>query len=195
MLGNLGQPDSLAGTPAPQVTGDYWFNTATSATPTVPAPGVVSLVVFDNPSLGGIGALSARQLQALRHLHQTFPALHIVLVTTTQGSFQGHAFETSPDSEAAMIHQYYDSLQVPGIISVSKSAYRTVVGGRAIPLPVSVLNRYKLDPRDYGDNIFLVDASGWVVRRLFMDMPGFELLIRRLLDHASARSTTATSSR
>jgi hypothetical protein len=190
LVGGLGQPDSLAGTPAPQITGDYWFNSGGVSAPVVPAPGAVSLLVFDNPGLGGTRKLGARQLQALRHLHQTFPALHIVVVAATQGTFQGHAFETSPDSEAQVIHQYYDSLQIPGIISVSKSTYRTVVGGHAIPLPVPVLSRYKLDPRNYSGKLFLVDPSGWVVSRFLWGAPDLELLIRRLLEQAPTTSTS-----
>jgi hypothetical protein len=186
------RPDSLVGKPAPQITGEYWFNTTTPA-PMVPAPGRVSLIVFDNPDAGVTQKVDSRVFGELRQLHTMFPDLQIVLVATTQGSFRGKYLMTHPDSEAALIHHYFDTLQVPGILCVAKSTYRTVVGGQAIPLGTPVLDAYKLDPRGYSNRYFLVDAQGWVVSQDLPSSLDDEEFIRRLLAHTGQRSASVVA--
>jgi hypothetical protein len=170
--------DSLTGQPAAPITCDYAFNAPGSAPgASIPTSGIVSLLVFVNPNK--IDQIDYRRFAELRRQQQLFPTLKITLIAMTSGTFQGRDLLPHPEQEATFIHQYLtDSLGLPGTVCVVKSQYRTVAGGRAIPLLTPVLEGYKLDPRTYGREEFLVDPLGWIVGG---GSVADEELIRRLL--------------
>lgn len=164
----LGQPvDVLLGHPAGQIEGTYWFNLpAGSAVPNIPAPGVVSLLVFLDPREGNITSADTKhELEQLRQLHHTYPALQIVVIAMTSGQFQSQELRERPEQEAELIHHYFsDELQLPGILCVIRTQYHTEAGATAVPRNSPVLDRYHLDPRAYNGHEFLIDAEGWIVQ-------------------------------
>jgi hypothetical protein len=174
--------DTLVGTRAGTIRGDYWFNIPDpDHPPIIPTPGKVSLIEFFASDLRGG---DASKLEELRRLHEKFPTLQIVLVTLTNGVFHQKNVIEHPETEADFIRQYFtDSLKIPGIVCVVKGTYRTVVGGHILPLANSVFNNYDLDPRAslYDGREFLVNADGRIVSTLGIRSLQDEELIRRLI--------------
>ena len=162
--------DSLTGSQAPPLRGDYWFNTASSA-PGIPQKGVVSLIVFLDTWEGRIPTFDEapwKTFAKLRSLHAQYPKLQIVLVTLTQGKFRDQDYRAHPEQEAERLHTYLtDELKVPGIVCVIRTAYHTEAGGTAIPLGSPAFDAYHLDPRDVfvsDPSAIIVDADGWIVQ-------------------------------
>jgi hypothetical protein len=162
--------------PAPHLTADYWFNLpARTTTPVVPAPGVVSLILFGND-------LESTRTAQLRTLHATYPALQIVLVAMTRGKFNGQSLSDQPAREAELIHHHLtDELQLPGIVCVLRTHYHTEPNLKRIPVASPVLDRFHLDPRAYAGHIFLVDAEGVLVSDRFGSILDGRLIQRLLL--------------
>jgi hypothetical protein len=186
--------DSLAGTKAALITGAYRFPLLGTGTKnTIPAPSTVSVIVFIDPEkVGGAGYTigAGRGLGELRRLQTEFPALQIVLVAVTQGSFRGHDLFDHPEAEANYIHQLLsDSLQLPGTVCVIRSGFRKVPGGHAIPVANTVLDAYGLNVWEYGGHAFLVDKQGSIVNT-FSGSEEDESLIRDLLERADSLPVT-----
>lgn len=150
--------DSLINHPAPQLDGDYWFNVpGGKPAPIVPAPGVVSLLLFGN-DLDSAGAAK------LRTWHATYPRLQIILVAMTRGYVGAQELRDQPAREATLIaHHLTDELHLPGAVCVIVTKYHTEVNATDIPMASPVLDRFHLDPRDYAGRAFLIDADGWLL--------------------------------
>lgn len=180
-------PNAILGTPAPPITGDYWFNRPPGAFANVPALGQVSLVCFTQPSIYTSNASDI--YKRLRKLHAQFPTLQIILVSATKGSFQGQDFLGHPEQEAERIHAVLtDSFKVPGILAVTKGVFKKIAVGHTLPLPLPLLDAYHIDPRE-NQVTFLVDAQGWIVAVNRWD----EMTIRELLAHATTAAPSAQS--
>lgn len=169
--------DSLLNHSAPRLEGDYWFNLPSGTTaPVVPAPGVVSLLVF------GSDVTPARAEQ-LRQLHGRYPALQIVFVSMTPVRRSTDSLRAQPAHDAARIRQRLnEDLRIPGLVCVLEMRYHTDSAATEIPIASPVLDRFHLDPRAYAGHMFLVNAEGVLVN----DRPGSILdgkLIQRLLEH------------
>jgi hypothetical protein len=148
--------DSLLGHPAPQLGGDYWFNTPAGGPVVVPQPGRISLLVF---------GLDPHDVEPLQRLHTRYPSLQIVLIEVTTGAFAGQNLYDDPDGEAAQIHHYLtDELRAPGVVCVLRTKYHSEPGMTAVPYASPVLDRFHLDPLTYKGHTMLVDAGGWVVQ-------------------------------
>jgi hypothetical protein len=198
MLNAGGGANTVQGTYAPPIRGGFWFNRpgypgGDTTTAPIPTPGHVSLIYFFQANSGLSNINSMRGTWAgIRRLHVKYPALQIILVSATQGSFRGRNFLGQPRAEAEMIHRYLtDSLQIPGVLCVINEKYRKVVGGHVVPETAPVFDDYHIDPMEFNDDVFLVDKSGWVVRQVVID-PQYDVLIRRLL--AQSVPTGITSS-
>lgn len=170
-------PDSLLGRPAERLTCDYWFNRPSNTpAPAIPALGAVSLIAFGSD-------FSAERAAQLRQLHTQYPKLKITLVAITNGMFQGQDLHDDPAHEAELIHDHLTNvLSLPGTLCVLQAKYHTERGMTAIPMALPMLDRYHLDPRDYANSAFLVDAEGWLVEnRAGVVLDG--KLIHQLLVH------------
>jgi hypothetical protein len=182
--------DSLLAQPAPRVTGDFWFPSHGGNPPVIPVPGMVSLVVFIDPvgvmtdqsNTRGRAEFStlANKLSALQG---TYPKLQIVLVAMTQDvtTRLGQPSEADPDhddefnvtrpagrpgnpnDDANAIAEFVRQLGFPGTLCVLRTAYHTEAGMTAIPLASPVLDSYHLDPRSYGNHMFLIDTHGEII--------------------------------
>jgi hypothetical protein len=158
--------DPLLGHPAGRLDG-YWFNVPSGTpSPVIPAPGVVTLIEFIDVGDGMTPEdANARVWMArLRQVHAQYPQLQIVLVSMTQGQFQGKDLWTDPAREAELIHQYLtNQLQLPGMVCVIPMRFHTEPGLTTVPIASPVLDQYRIDPRRIQGREFLVDAGGWIV--------------------------------
>lgn len=163
--------DSLIDRPAPRLSGDYWFNVPSGSTsPLVPAPGRVTLLRFGDD-------LDSAQAAKLRQLSVTYPSLQIVLVAMTHG-------RTDTAEEARRIsRRLTDALQRSALVCVLQTRYHADSLATQIPLASPVLDRFHLDPRDYDNISFLIDAEGWLISDA---MNGWdERLVQRLVAHGA----------
>jgi len=168
--------DSLVGRPAPRLDCDFWFNRPAGSPSVVPAPGVVSLLVFIDPKEGRIDNSQSvtrlggapNDLEELRQLYVRYPKLQITLVAMTKGWFLNQDLRERPAQEAGLINQYFTTqLRLPGTVCVLQTKYHTEPGATAVPYSSPVLDRFHLDPREYGAHRFVVDAEGWLVPEQF----------------------------
>lgn len=148
--------DSLINRPAPHLDADHWFNlpAGTASPPVIPAPGVVSLLVFVNE-------ITPEWAAQLQHLHTQYPALHIVLATMTSGAQDTPA--QVAQNAARIAQRFTDVLHWPVSVGVLETKYHTESDASDIPVASPVLDRFHLDPRQYAGNAFLVDAQGWLL--------------------------------
>jgi hypothetical protein len=125
-----------AGTPAPPITGKFWFPPGIK----VPEPGVVTLVTMVGKEQG----LMSAQLARLRRVYDRYHArgLDIVLVVKTQG-YSWSSPPLTPEEEAKTIEWYFRGhLKLPFKVVVDVTPFTTRDDGRRVPGTIAFERAY-----------------------------------------------------
>ncbi len=160
----------LVGLPAPAVAGDFWFSRGAQSSAPVSGPvamksNAVSLVVFIDQMKGE----SARfyGYAWLKRLQNRFPDLQILLMGVTNGYFRDLEVPMTTQNEAAFVEKYLlDSLGLPGVLSLSTRSYQKYLNGMGLPQPVANESSYATGVDVSGNDAFVVDTRGRIVRRI-----------------------------
>ncbi|MBX6333368.1 MAG: hypothetical protein IRY91_16090 [Gemmatimonadaceae bacterium] len=170
------RPEALPvpiGERAPAITADYWLPREASGAPH-PAPGRVTLVEFLDHDYcvtadanGNVSDRCGQTLAKARRLSERFPALEVVIVTQTHGSFL-YVAPPSPAEEAELARRWLDTYRIPrAVLAMTSSQFWKLPppDARRIDKTMQNRTRYVFVNNAGGppSNEFLIDQDGLIV--------------------------------